>query len=143
MVRILRRLQRVKEFRQGEELRVAVTPSDLTGIGTHTKLGHRDWDETCVAGQIIGALIQGGVPHEVLDRAVLLKPSAVEVAPILYTDQVGNLDRVQRTGAVAVDYTGRDGFVDRNQLVERHLKETILRVGLHPWGREDHSEQEA
>ena len=59
-VGILRRLQRVKEFRQGEELRVAVTPCGRVGIGTLAKVGHSARDETCVAGQIIGSLIQGG-----------------------------------------------------------------------------------
>ena len=74
---------------------------------------------------------------------MLLKPGAVEVAPILNTDQVGNLDQVKRAGAVAVVYSGRDGFVDGNQLVERHLKEAFLRVGFHPWGGEEHSQEGA
>src|SRR5262249_28128103 len=128
---------------QREELRVAVTPCGWVGNGNRAKVRNFARGETCVAGQIIGSLIQGGVPHEILDRAVLLKPGAVEVAPILNTDQVGNLDRVKRAGAVAVVYSGRDGFVDGNQLVERHLKEPLLRVGFHPWGGEVHSQKGA
>ena len=57
-VGILRRLQRVKELHQGEELRVAVTPCGRVGIGTLAKVGHSARDETCVAGQIIGSLIR-------------------------------------------------------------------------------------
>jgi hypothetical protein len=66
MVRILRRLPRVKKFRQREELRVAVTPYGWVGIGTRPKVGYF---VVRIARAPVELSDETGERHEVLTKA--------------------------------------------------------------------------
>jgi hypothetical protein len=74
-------------------------PASYTGIARLRQFAEArevNGDETIVPGQLAPSLIQRGIPHQIDNRAMLLKASAIEVAPTFHTDQVRYLNGEKR-----------------------------------------------
>src|SRR5215510_1448492 len=106
LVRVRRRLERVNVERQSVELLVAVpVASRRVGQGSEVT-GRRN--ESAVAGQIRGALIQRGVTHQVRNRTMPYHGSMIKVLSLAYADQIRNLRRIKRTRSLAGDHARRN-----------------------------------
>src|SRR5262245_26608565 len=104
-VRVRWGLERINVKRHRVELFVAVTAA-RSRVGRRSEIARRG-DKPTVAGQVVSALIQRSVTHQVHDRAMSHQAGVIEVLPLFDSDQVWNLRRIEWARTLAADYAGR------------------------------------
>jgi hypothetical protein len=107
LVRVRRRLRRIDVKRQRVKLFIAVAAA-VFRVRKLIEGGRPDGNETRIAGPIVGALIERRVAHQVNNRVLTLQSRGVQVAPIFYTDQIGNVRRIKGRRAMPGQHAGRN-----------------------------------
>jgi hypothetical protein len=110
-IRIRRGVERIDVQRQRIHLLVAVAAvrdeSRLLGIGEGLEIGKIGGDQSVETGQVVAALVQGRLAHQVDDGPLLLQAGAIQISPILHADNVRQLHGVERAGMVARHHSRR------------------------------------
>ena len=111
LVGVGRGLERIDVERESVELLVAVAASDgdgISGVGQFLEVGNVGGNEAVEAGESVRALVEGGVAHEIDDGVLLLQAGAIEIVTVRDADQVGHLNGLEKTCAMAGDDAGRN-----------------------------------
>src|SRR5262249_26413969 len=73
------------------------------------------------AREKVDAPIQRRVPHQVRNGPMKLQSRMIQIFPILYTDQIRRLNRIERTRAMPRNDARGHYFVNRGQILDRHF----------------------